>query len=218
MCGIAGIYQWRRRSFDGTGMTEIVRGMISTMVHRGPDADGLWSDLQGRCVLGHRRLSIIDTSDAGRQPMATSDGRWLITFNGELYNFQALRACLDECRHRAARPDRHRSPDGIARALRQRCVLASFDGMFAFAAFDTLTGEMLLARDPFGEKPLYYMELPDSALAFASELQALERLPGFDGTVDIDGMAEVLIFQYIGAPRTDLPLRQKAAARLLDAD
>ena len=74
--------------------------------------------------------------------------------------------------------------------------------MFAFGAFDTLSGELMLARDPFGEKPLYYMELPGGDFAFASELQALERLPGFDGSVDIDAVAEVLSFQYIGAPRS----------------
>src|SRR5205085_5107720 len=77
-----------------------------------------------------------------------------------------------------------------------------FDGMFAFGAFDTVSGELMLARDPFGEKPLYYTELPGGDFAFASELQALERLPGFDASIDIDTVAEVLSFQYVGAPRS----------------
>ncbi len=182
-------------------MNQIVESMLSTMPHRGPDAQGIWSDPSGRCVLGHLRLSIIDTSDAGRQPMASGDGRRLISFNGELYNFQELRPALAA----AGVTLRGRTDTEVlieSLALWGTDALPKFDGMFAFAVFDTLSGELLLARDPFGEKPLYYMSLKNGGLAFASELQALERVPGFDGTVSVDAMAELLTFQYIGAPRS----------------
>src|SRR5256885_1179779 len=95
MCGIAGIIRSGTSSVEPPEMTALVETMISTLVHRGPDAGGVWTDPLGRCALGHRRLSIIDTSDAGRQPMATGDGRWLITFNGEIYNFQDIRPKLE---------------------------------------------------------------------------------------------------------------------------
>lgn len=200
MCGIAGILRWRREAFPDVNLTAVVQGMTATMRHRGPDADGVWTDPVGRCVLGHRRLSIIDTSDAGRQPMATGDGRWLITFNGEIYNFAELRPTLDAAGVQLrGRTDTEVLIEAVAQWGRN--VLPKLDGMFAFAAFDTVSGELLLARDPFGEKPLYYMEV-DGALVFASELQALERVPGFDGTVSLDAMAEVIAFQYIGAPRS----------------
>jgi asparagine synthetase B (glutamine-hydrolysing) len=89
MCGIAGVFR-PRQPFQIPEGQQLVRRMIGTLVHRGPDADGLWCEPDGRCILGHRRLSIIDTSEAGRQPFISDDGRWIITFNGEIYNFQEL--------------------------------------------------------------------------------------------------------------------------------
>lgn len=201
MCGIAGLFNFST-SLREPGLAErFVRRMMDSMVHRGPDAEGIWADQLGRCVLGHRRLSIIDTSDAGRQPMAGYDGRWVITFNGEIYNFQELRRELE-----AAGTSFHGRTDtevllaGLANWGVK--VLQRLDGMFAFAAFNRESGEILLARDPFGEKPLYYLELHGGGLAFASELHSLEILPGFEADLSLDAMAEVLMFQYIGAPRT----------------
>ncbi len=201
MCGIAGIYQARGQFPSHDERAAIVQRMISTLVHRGPDADGLWQDHDGRCVLGHRRLSIIDTSDAGRQPMALHDGRWWITFNGELYNYQELRKDLEA---QGVQIRGRTDTEVLLSAVAKWGVdaLQKMDGMFAFAAFDRATGELLIARDPFGEKPLYYMELPKGGLAFASELQALETVPGFDFDVGLDEMAELIMFQYIGAPRS----------------
>ena len=175
--------------------------MLSTMQHRGPDADGLWVDPAGRCCLGHRRLSIIDTSDAGRQPMSGDAGRWIITFNGELYNFLELKPLLEAQGVRfRGRTDTEVLIEALAKWGAK--ALEQLDGMFAFAAFDTASGELLLARDPFGEKPLYYCELPGGGIAFASELHAIEALPGFDGEASLDAIAELLLFQYVGAPRT----------------
>jgi asparagine synthase (glutamine-hydrolysing) len=200
MCGIAGLYR-PRRPFQAPEGERLVRLMTDRLVHRGPDGEGQWSDAQGRCILGHRRLSIIDTSDAGRQPRTSNDGRWVITFNGEIYNFRELKPVIE----RAGGQVRGRTDTEVlveALALWGIQALEKLDGMFAFAAYDTLTGDLILARDAFGEKPIYLMDLADGGLAFASELQALECLPGFDASVDLGAMGEVLCFQYIGAPRS----------------
>lgn len=201
MCGIAGLYNAMHR----LGGIEQVRGLLDKMLltiqHRGPDADGAWIDADNRCALGHRRLSIIDTSDAGRQPMASTDQRWWISFNGEIYNFQELRGRLEAIGiHPRGRTDTEVLILGLQHWGTE--FLPWIDGMFALAAFDTVPGELLLARDAFGEKPLYYTELAAGTLAFASEVQVLEVLPGFDDEVSLDAMAEVLMFQYIGSPRS----------------
>src|SRR5260221_8036016 len=196
MCGIAGFFN-APGAFDRDALLR----MLGTLQHRGPDDEGVWIDPRGRCLLGHRRLSIIDTSAAGRGPMAGADGRWIITFNGELYNFLELRPRLEaEGVNFRGRTDTEVLIAAIARW--GTAAMERLDGQFAFAAFDTQSGELLLARDPFGEKPLYYCTLPGGGLAFASELQALETLPGFDAEASLDAIAELLLFQYIGAPRT----------------
>jgi asparagine synthase (glutamine-hydrolysing) len=175
--------------------------MTDQIAHRGPDAEGIWVDDRRRCILGHRRLSVIDTSESGRQPMTGANGRWVIAFNGEIYNFYELKRELEAKNiHFHGRTDTEVLIEAIA--LWGIDALPKLDGMFAFAAFDTLSGELILARDAFGEKPLYYVELSSGGYAFASELQALEKLPNFDKAVSLDAMAEVLMFQYIGAPRT----------------
>jgi len=201
MCGIAGVLLPVACATETGSVAAEVRAMLATMLHRGPDADGLWADPARRCVLGHRRLSIIDTSDAGRQPLASTDGRWVITFNGEIYNYRELTPAVAA----AGMAPRGRTDTEVlanAIALWGTDALEKLDGQYAFAAFDTLTGRLILARDPFGEKPLYYLRSPSGSLAFASELQALERLPWFDGEVSADSVAELLMFQYVGAPRT----------------
>jgi hypothetical protein len=200
MCGIAGLSR-PRRPFDIHEGERLVRSMLDRLVHRGPDADGLWCEANGRCILGHRRLSIIDPSDAGRQPFRSHDGRWVITFNGEIYNFQELKPIIE----RAGGQVRGRTDTEVlveSLALWGVEAFAKLDGMFALAAYDTVTGDIILARDAFGEKPLYLMELADGGVAFASEVHALECLPEFNATIDLGAMAEVLCFQYIGAPRS----------------
>jgi asparagine synthase (glutamine-hydrolysing) len=200
MCGIVGLYT------TGTPLVleptqRTIRSMADSITHRGPDAEGAWIDPKGRCGLGHRRLSIIDTSDAGRQPMISADGRWVISFNGEIYNYRELRKeLIAEGSVIRGLTDTEVLLEGIVRHGVE--FVRRLDGMFAFAAFDTLSGDLLLSRDAFGEKPLYYTRLSDGRIAFASELQALETLDGFDPQVDVDAIAEVLSFQYIGAPRT----------------
>ena len=194
MCGIAGFFHTR---VEGG----VLAAMSALQTHRGPDDEGVWHDSEGRCALAHRRLSIIDPSPAGRQPMEDAAGRWVISFNGEIYNFAELRAELEA----NGAVFRGRTDTEVllqALAAWGARALERLDGMFAFAAFDRLSGELLLARDPFGEKPLYYAELPGHGLAFASELPALALVPGVDLAVSDDAIAELLMFQYVGAPRS----------------
>lgn len=201
MCGIAGIFETNAQVRSREEAERLVAKMTNSFQHRGPDGHGVWSDERGQCVLGHRRLSIIDTSEAGLQPFASNDGRWIITFNGEIYNFAEIKPHLEQAGVQfRGRTDTEVLVEAIA--LWGVSALERLDGMYAFAAYDTHTRELLIARDPFGEKPLYYTKLPSGGLAFASELQALEILPGFSGAVNIDALAEVLSFQYIGAPRS----------------
>ena len=200
MCGIAGMFRPRQR-LQIPEAQRLLRQMIGTLRHRGPDADGLWCEVNGRCILGHRRLSIIETSDAGGQPFRSDDGRWVVVVNGEIYNFQELKPIVERA---GGKVRGHTDTEILLQSLALWGIraLEKFDGMFAFAAYDTQTGELLLARDAFGEKPIYLMDLPAGGVAFASELQALECVPGFDPTVDLDAMGELLCFQYIGAPRS----------------
>jgi asparagine synthase (glutamine-hydrolysing) len=192
MCGIAGL-------FDREDAGGWVLRMTQAQAHRGPDDSGIWRDPAGRCALGHRRLAVIDPSPAGRQPMAA--GRWVVSFNGEIYNFAELRAEL-EARGAAFRG--RTDTEVLLQALAAWGVeaLPRLDGMFALAAFDRVAGTLLLARDPFGEKPLYYAAPAGGGLAFASELHALAGVPGVDLSITADALAELLMFQYIGAPRS----------------
>lgn len=202
MCGLAGYFGWRGGA-DTRQATEILRAMTSAIRHRGPDADGHWISDDGSCGLGHRRLSIIDLSEAGSQPMRSSDGRYVIAFNGEIYNFQDLRREV-EARRCAVRWRGHSdtevlleliSETGLAEALTQ------VDGMFALALFDNQTRSLTLARDAFGEKPLYY-GLLGGTLIFGSELKALNSFPGFSPTIDPQALADFFKYSYIPAPTT----------------
>lgn len=198
MCGIAGIAGVRDHIALGT---PALQRMADAMVHRGPDAGGTWIDERRRCALAHRRLSIIDLSEAGAQPMLSTDSPWVVSFNGEIYNFQGLR---EELQATGARFNGHSDTEVLLEALAQWGLdaIPRLDGMFAFAAFNRDSGELILARDPFGEKPLYYCDAPGGGIAFASELSALETLPWFEREVSAERIAEMLMFQYLGAPRT----------------
>lgn len=200
MCGIAGFLGGAHRA-DGEALVTRMTGAIA---HRGPDASGLWSDADTGVFLGHRRLSIIDLSPAGAQPMASADGRWWIAYNGEIYNFEALRAELG-----APQPGgcwRGHSDTEVLLAAVMRwgvsATLRRLNGMFALALWDRERRELTLARDRFGEKPLYYGRI-GRLFGFASELKALYPLPGF-GTLELDCHAAEQVLQYscIEAPRT----------------
>jgi asparagine synthase (glutamine-hydrolysing) len=201
MCGIVDVVDYEGRHPTGR-LRELTAAMRDALAHRGPDDAGLWTSADGRVCLGHRRLSIIDPRPAGRQPMLNEDGRVAVTFNGEIYNFRALRRRLEAAGRRfTSRTDTevlcHLLEDGPPGD-----AVAALNGMFAFGAWRSHGRELVLARDPFGKKPLYYVR-DGSFLAFASELRALAPL-GSDllGGVDAAALQQYLLLQYVPAPKT----------------
>ncbi|MBK1644903.1 asparagine synthase (glutamine-hydrolyzing) [Thiocapsa imhoffii] len=197
MCGIAGIL-YSPGVFSTEGLAQCLLEVRDTMVHRGPDDAGLWLDPDGGCGLAHRRLAIIDLSAEGRQPMGNADGSAQVTFNGEIYNFETLR---DDLIARGHRFHSHTDTEVIPHLFESfdRRQVERLDGMFAFGVWHRPSRRLLLARDPFGKKPLYYAQGP-GWFAFASELQALTRIPGFDRSIDPDALAYYLMLQYVPAP------------------
>ncbi len=172
MCGISGTVR--------IGDSALVEKMSALISYRGPDDQGLYED--GEVILGHRRLSIIDLSEAGRQPMQTDDGELVITYNGEIYNYRELRAQLEKRGHRF-----HTGTDTetILYAYREFGIdfLNHLEGMFAFALWDRKQRQLLLARDRIGIKPLFYYQHGDG-LAFASELKPILLAPGLERMVN----------------------------------
>ncbi len=196
MCGIAGVLCYR----SGTSTDEReITALRDAQVHRGPDDAGLWLSEDRRVALGHRRLTIIDLSPLGRQPMASADGRHRIVYNGEIYNHVALRREL-EARGHAFRSSSDTEVVLVGYREWGRGVLDRLRGMFAFALHDAVSGETLLARDPLGIKPLYTLD-DGSCLYFASELQALRAVADAGG-VDPEGLARYLLWGSIPAPHT----------------
>ena len=196
MCGIAGVVNYGSAPPVGEG--ELLR-LRDAQRHRGPDGEGLWISPDGRVGFGHRRLAIVDLSPLGSQPMASADGRLQVVFNGEIYNFQALRAEL-EARGCAFRS--HSDTEVLLHGWREwgERLLDRLRGMFAFALHDAERRETLIARDPLGIKPCYLLD-DGRRLLFASEVQAL-RAVAADGGVDPDGLAGFLLWGSIAPPRT----------------
>lgn len=202
MCGIAGFFEPAGRA-AGFGRGEALKAMTDAIRHRGPDADGQWISDDGACGLGHRRLSIIDLSAAGAQPMVSHSGRYIIAFNGEIYNFQDLRREVEQ--RRGAVPWRgHSDTEVLLELIADEGVgpaLAKTDGMFAIAVYDREARTLTLARDAFGEKPLVY-GLWKGGLLFASEITALEAWPGFGPDENAAARSAVVRHGYIPAPAT----------------
>jgi asparagine synthase (glutamine-hydrolysing) len=167
MCGIAGIFsQGVGASVDRASL----EAMVASQHHRGPDGNGIYLDPSGAAGLGHNRLSIIDLSDAGAQPMTSADGRYQISFNGEIYNYIELREKLGDY------PFQSRSDTEVVLAAYQRWgaeCLDQFIGMFALMIWDQQEQQLFAARDRFGVKPLYYAEKSDGQLVIASEIRTL---------------------------------------------
>ena len=196
MCGFAGFLGDAGHAVE---QRAILVGMANTLIHRGPDEQGIWIDKQGVVGLAHRRLAVVGLGESGRQPMCSRSGRWVIAYNGEIYNAPVLRKELE----RSGTPF-HGTSDtevllaaiedgGLMRAL-ARCV-----GMFAFAVWDTAANTLYLCRDRFGEKPLYY-GWQASAFLFGSDLAALRAHPAFVGGVDRQALACFTARNYIPAP------------------
>ncbi len=200
MCGIAGLFDPNQVSRPEALGRQIV-DMTATLAHRGPDADGYWSDPNHGIFFGHRRLSVVELGPEGSQPMHSDDGRWVVTYNGEIYNHRALRHRL-KCEGLDFRGGS--DTEVLVGAVRQWGLLAALEaceGMFAVALWDRHQRELHLVRDRFGEKPLYYGWVAGS-LAFASELKALCALPHFDADIDRDAVALFLRHNCIPAPHT----------------
>jgi asparagine synthase (glutamine-hydrolysing) len=197
MCGIAGFFSPN----PPREAKEVLRRMNDTIVHRGPDAEGYWFDPAHGVGLAHRRLAIVDLSEEGRQPMRSASGRYIIVFNGEIYNFLRIRADLQRLGHQFRG---HSDTEVMLAALEQwglRASLPRFIGMFAFALWDSARGELTLARDRLGKKPLYY-STANGQLILGSEIKALRTFPGFNPPVDRQALASFLRYSYIPAPYT----------------
>ncbi len=199
MCGLAGILQSQARLQEAE-LAALAGAMGDALAHRGPDDRGVWADAAAGVALAHRRLSILDLSPLGHQPMASSDGRYWLAYNGEIYNFVELRAELEALGHGFRG---HSDTEVLLAAIVQwglEAALRRCNGMFAIALWDRREQRLSLARDRVGKKPLYYGWAGD-ALVFGSELKALWRHPAFDNGIDRDALTLLLRLDYIPAPR-----------------
>lgn len=198
MCGIAGIV-----AFDGVVNAEQMQGMADSLAHRGPDDFGYWISEGGMAGFAHRRLSIQDLSAMGKQPMHSASGRYVVAYNGEIYNFEALRAEID-----AIEPGRVWRGNSDTEVL-LACIdawglgatLSKLVGMFAIALWDRTEGALYLARDRLGEKPLYYGVL-NGRLVFSSELKAIRAIAAGELEIDRESVAQYMRFGYVPAPRS----------------
>ncbi|PKN08874.1 MAG: asparagine synthase (glutamine-hydrolyzing) [Deltaproteobacteria bacterium HGW-Deltaproteobacteria-8] len=195
MCGICGIL-----SPLGQDQGATLNAMTTTLAHRGPDDSGVFSDDAQGIALGHRRLSILDLSPLGHQPMVSASGRFVIVFNGEIYNFRALKTELEPLGHAF----RGGSDTEVLLAAFEEwgeAALPRLNGMFALALWDRKERTLLLARDRMGKKPLYY-GLAGKATVFGSELKALTIHSAFDARIDPDSLAAYFRLGYIPAPQS----------------
>jgi asparagine synthase (glutamine-hydrolysing) len=201
MCGIAGIADFAGNPIAG----ERVVVMTDVLAHRGPDGGDLWLEADRSVALGHRRLSILDIGEGGRQPMRSHNGRFVLSYNGEIYNFLEVRAELAALGHRFTSES---DSEVILAAFVEwgEAMLPKLNGMWALAIYDTSARRLFLARDRFGVKPLYY-SWANKRLSFASEIRALRAI-GAGATVDADVARRLLID----------PMRVEGSTRTLYAD
>lgn len=199
MCGILGFFANTALAADRQRMTAAGHAMAQTIAHRGPDDEGLWQDEAVPLLLGHRRLSILDLSPEGHQPMVSASGRFVIAFNGEIYNFLTLRAELEQ----GGATFRGRSDTEIMLAAVEHwginAALQKFEGMFAFALWDRKERTLHLARDRFGKKPLY-VGWAGGGFTFASELKAFRAHPDFTPDIDRNALTLFVRYGYVTAP------------------
>jgi len=203
MCGIAGLFA--SSSCLGVDLKKIARDMAKPLTHRGPDDAGVWCDNASGVALSHRRLAILDLTEAGHQPMTSLCRRYVMVFNGEIYNHQEIREKLHRANASTVRTWRGHSDTETLLAAVSRWglekTLNELVGMFAFALWDLNKKCLYLARDRLGEKPLYY-GLHKGVLLFGSELKALRAHPDFQGEIDRDILALYLQRNYITSPHS----------------
>lgn len=194
MCGVAGLI-----NHDGSPVSPVIlKRMTDAVAHRGPDGEGHW--IEGNVGLGHRRLSIIDLSEAGHQPMVSRDDRFVLSYNGEIYNYRELRVELEAEGYRFSSTT---DSEIVLYALAHwgSDALLRFNGMFALALWDRKERKLLLARDRYGIKPLYYA-CQNGRLAFGSEQKAITAQPEFHRDLDAQALLEYFTFQNIFTDRT----------------
>ncbi len=201
MCGLAGFVDIAGNQGEET-LAAIAGDMAETIRHRGPDDGGVWADAECGLALGHRRLSIFDLTDKGAQPMVSRSGRYVIAYNGEVYNFGQIRKDLDKDERINWRG---RSDTEVILASIERWGLEKsltlFNGMFAFALWDRRDRVLNLARDRIGKKPLYY-GWAKNAFVFGSELKAIKAHPGFEGAIDRNALTLLLKHNYVPSPHS----------------
>jgi asparagine synthase (glutamine-hydrolysing) len=194
MCGLAGFI-----GTLGSDCSEVLRRMTDAIAHRGPDAQGFWIDSQAGVALGHRRLSIVELSELGAQPMHSASGRYTIVYNGEVYNYRRLRSELTQLGHHFAGGS---DTEVVLAAIEQWGLVdavGKFIGMFAAALWDAREGQLHLIRDRFGKKPLYYGRVGRD-FVFASELKSIRRYPGFEWEIDREALVQLLRYGYVPSP------------------
>ncbi|WP_320675182.1 asparagine synthase (glutamine-hydrolyzing) [Prochlorococcus sp. MIT 1341] len=202
MCGITGL--WLFNQNQGTDLKETVRKMTEALSHRGPDDSGVWVDESLGIGLGHRRLSIMDLSHAGHQPMASQSRRFIIVFNGEIYNHIELRSQIEVKLEGKKQWIGNSDTETLLASIEVfglKEALKLSKGMFAFALWDRENKNLLLARDRFGEKPIYWGLLNDLGIAFSSEISALRRVNSFSNPLDEDAIKSYMHLGYIPAPQ-----------------
>lgn len=194
MCGICGVIDYS----GAAHAPEVLKRMTDAIAHRGPDGEGVYID--GPAAFGHRRLAILDLSPAGAQPMLTDDGRYALTYNGEIYNFRELRGELEELGHRFVSTS---DTEVVLKAYLQwgQSCVERFNGMFAFAIWDKVARTLFLARDRYGIKPLYYAFFNGTFL-FGSEQKAILAHPTARREMDYEALLEYFTFQNIFTDRT----------------
>lgn len=196
MCGIAGLCNW------GDGWQRNIERMNEKMYHRGPDASGIWASGDCAVVLGHRRLSIVDLTPSGAQPMESNNGRFVIAYNGEIYNYPVIREKLLHDKKVAGfrgTSDTEVLVEAIA-AYGMEDTLGMVKGMFAIALYDKKEQKLFLARDRVGEKPLFYGFVGDKHFVFASDLNSIVVLDGFDNPINTQVLEDYFRYGYIAAP------------------
>jgi asparagine synthase (glutamine-hydrolysing) len=196
MCGLTGYWS---PSVQLEEMEEVIRSMAISLYHRGPNDGGIWLDQSAGLAFGHRRLAILDLSPEGHQPMLSPDSRYVLIFNGEIYNYIELRDQLLSLGHRFRG---HSDTEVMLAAFCQwgiKPAVEKFVGMFAFALWDRQSHCLHLGRDRFGEKPLYYGWM-GKTLLFGSELKALKAHPHWQGTIDRNALALFVRYGYVPSP------------------
>jgi asparagine synthase (glutamine-hydrolysing) len=201
MCGFFGCFDASGRYLNSSSHLSRLAHHVERLRHRGPDQFGCWHDAEGQFYVGFRRLSIIDLSDRGRQPMQSASTRFVLAMNGEIYNHRELRS---EIESGTDYPLKGLSDTEVLLAAIDtwglECALRKIVGMYAFALWDNVEKALTLCRDRVGEKPLYF-SLNRGCLLFGSELKAFRQHPAFDSTIDPEALSQYLCRGYVPAPR-----------------